>query len=319
MKATVIIPNYNGIQYIEACLDSLKAQSIPDVPVIVVDNASADGSPECIEKKYPWVQLIRLDQNFGFCRAVNEGIRAAQTEYVILMNNDMTADPEFVRSLLRRITSNPKMFSCQALMLQMDHPDRIDSAGDFYAATGWAFTRGKNAPADSYPKAGPVFTACGGAVIYRKALFDKLGLFDEAHFAYLEDVDVGYRAQICGYENWYEPAAKVLHKGSAASGSRYNKFKVSHSSANTIYVVYKNMARWQILINLPFLFAGCVIKFIFFLPKGLGFVYLRGLWKGVLLARQGEKFDFIPENFDNCWKIQLKLWANLGKLLRGNK
>ena len=94
-----------------------------------------------------------------------------------------------------------------------------------------------------------IFSACGGAVLYRREVFDQIGLFDEAHFAYLEDVDVGYRAQICGYENWYEPQAVVYHKGSAATGSRHNTFKVSHASRNNIYLIYKNMARWQILIN----------------------------------------------------------------------
>ena len=132
-------------------------------------------------------------------------------------------------------------------------------------------------------------------------------------------MDIGYRAKIAGYENWFVPEAVVYHKGSATSGSRYNKFKVFHSSRNNIYLIYKNMSRWQILINLPFLAAGCLIKLMFFTLKGFGLTYLNGLWKGILMARNGKKVPFLPANFDNCCKIQIELWANMGRILRKNK
>ena len=253
-KVTIVIPNWNGKEYLRKCLDSLMSQSIGQVPVIVVDNGSEDGSPELVKEEYPWVQLICMDQNYGFCKAVNTGIQAAETKYVILLNNDIVADRDFVKYLLLRAEENPRLFSCQSKMLQMDHPDHIDNAGDEYCALGWAYTRGKDAKAERFNRAEQIFSACGGAVLYRKKVFNEIGLFDEAHFAYLEDVDVGYRAKICGYENWYEPASIVYHKGSAATGSRHNAFKVAHASRNNIYLIYKNMARWQILINLPFLF-----------------------------------------------------------------
>ena len=318
-KVTIVIPNWNGMKYIRQCLDSLQEQSVGQVPVIVVDNGSTDGSRECVRDEYPWVQLISMDQNYGFCRAVNEGIKASQSKYVILLNNDIRADKEFVKALLLRAEKNEHLFSCQAKMLQMDRTDYIDNAGDQYCALGWAYTRGKDCPADMFTRAEQIFSACGGAVLYRKSVFEQIGMFDEAHFAYLEDVDIGYRAQICGYENWYEPEAVVYHKGSAATGSRHNAFKVSHASRNNIYLIYKNMARWQILINLPFLFAGCLVKFLYFIPKKLGHIYLKGLWQGVLLCRKGEKFAYVPENFDRCCKIQLILWRNMVQILRKNK
>lgn len=318
-KVTVVIPNWNGKEYIGQCLDSLRNQSVGEIPVIVVDNGSTDGSREQIEQQYPWVRMIAFDQNYGFCKAVNTGIKAAQTKYVILLNNDIRADRNFVKYLLFRAEKNKKLFSCQAKMLQMDRPDYIDNAGDQYCALGWAYTRGKDRSASEYTQPEKIFSACGGAVLYRREVFDQIGMFDEAHFAYLEDVDLGYRALICGYENWYEPEAVVYHKGSAATGSRHNVFKVSHASRNNLYLIYKNMARWQILINLPFLAAGCLMKFLYFLPKKLGFIYLKGLWQGVLLCRKGEKFPYIPENFDRCWKIQLLLWKNTLQILRNNK
>lgn len=318
-KAAVIIPNLNGETYIRACLDSLRRQERKDFTVIVVDNGSTDESPRVIREEYPEVILIELDRNYGFCRAVNEGIRASHTEYVILLNNDTQAAPGFVGKLLEAMEGREQIFSCQARMLQMDHPEKMDDAGNYYCALGWAIAVGKGEAAEKYGRPRQIFSSCGGACIYRRKVLDQIGWFDERHFAYLEDVDLGYRARIAGYENWYAPEAEVLHKGSATSGSRHNSFKVYHAARNNLYLIYKNMARWQILINLPFLVAGCVIKALYFSLKGLGGSYLKGLWNGILLAREGEKVSFLAENFDHCCRIQLELWKNMGILLRKNK
>lgn len=310
-KVTVIIPNYNGEQYLRGCLDSLMEQTMGSVPVIVVDNGSKDGSLQILQEEYPQIHLVALEMNYGFCRAVNEGIRAAQTEYVILLNNDVRVAPDFAEMLTAAMDKNPHIFSCQAKMLQMDRPELIDNGGDFYTALGWAVTRGKDMSSEVCRKPGEIFSACAGAAIYRRKLFEEIGYFDEAHFAYLEDVDIGYRARIAGYINVFEPKAIVWHKGSAVTGSRHNSFKVKSAARNNLYLIYKNMPRWQILINLPLLLCGWAVKGIFFLLKGLGAAYFGGLWQGVLLSRKGEKTAFLAENFDNCWRIQWELWKNL--------
>lgn len=312
-KVAVVIPNWNGMAYLETSLSSLERKKYP---VILVDNASTDGSVDYVRKHFPEVEVICLDQNYGFCRAVNEGIKKSGAEFVVLLNNDTKAAPGFVEKLLEAIQRDEKIFSCQAKMLQMDEPGRIDSAGDFYCALGWARARGKGCPAETCSRPDTIFSACGGASIYRRSVFEEIGYFDEAQFAYLEDVDIGYRARIAGYENCFEPEAVVYHKGSGATGSRYNRFKVSQSAQNNMYLIYKNMSRWQIILNLPFLLVGWVIKFLFFMVRGMGWTYLKGLWKGILLARQGEKVPFLAENFDNCCRIQLQLWKNLFVLLR---
>lgn len=312
-KVAVVIPNLNGMAYLEACLSSLERKKYP---VILVDNGSTDGSVDYVKKHFPETEVICLDKNYGFCKAVNEGIKRSGAEFVVLLNNDTRAAAGFVEKLLEAIQKDEKIFSCQARMLQMDEPEVIDSAGDFYCALGWAKARGKGCPAGAYSRPDAIFSACGGASIYRRSVFEEIGYFDEAHFAYLEDVDIGYRARIAGYENRFAPEAVVFHKGSGATGSRYNRFKVSHSAQNNMYLIYKNMPRWQILLNLPFLLAGWGIKLLFFTAKGMGLTYLKGLWKGVLLARQGEKVPFLAENFDNCCRIQLQLWKSLLLLLR---
>lgn len=211
-KVTVVIPNYNGIAYIRECLSSLYAgTALPRV--IVVDNHSTDGSMELVEREFPQVLLHRIRANTGFCHAVNCGLHLVQTKYAILLNNDTKADPAFVEELISAISQSGKIFSVQAKMLTMNDPSVLDDAGDCYSALGWAFARGKGQRAEKFDKKGTIFSACAGAAIYRMSVFDEIGWFDERHYCYLEDVDIGYRAQIYGYRNLYAPKPSCTTRG----------------------------------------------------------------------------------------------------------
>lgn len=312
IRSTIVIPNYNGIRYIENCLRSLEDEA---AHIIVVDNGSTDGSRELVQDRFPKTELICLDRNYGFCRAVNEGISRSKTTYVILLNNDTEAEAGFVKALEHSMDRSPDAFSGSAQMRNLYHPELIDDAGDYYCALGWAFACGKDRPKEGYQKGRDVFAACGGAAILRRSILKKTGLLDENHFAYLEDIDLGYRARIHGYRNIYIPEAVVYHAGSGASGSRYNKFKVDLSSRNSIYLIYKNMPAAQILLNLPLLAAGFAIKTIFFMRKGMGGDYLKGLGRGAALCVSEEgrkhKVRFRRKNICNYVKIQLELWRNI--------
>lgn len=317
-RTTVVIPNYNGIQYIDACLASLyRGTVVPEI--LVVDNGSGDGSRELVRENYPGVRLLEFTENTGFSRAVNAGIRAASTEFVLLLNNDTVAQAEMVERLEEAISEDGRIFSAAARMIQLNCPEKLDGAGDFYCALGWAFARGKDRAVWAYEKPCRIFSACAGAAIYRRALFDKIGCFDENHFAYLEDTDIGYRANIYGYHNKYVPGAEVFHAGSAVSGSRHNEFKVRLSARNSIYLIYKNMPVLQILLNLPFLLAGYLIKLLFFCRKGMGSAYLGGLREGLRLCggKEGQRHRvrFCPAHLKNyCW-IQGQLWINIFRRL----
>lgn len=309
--ATVVIPNLNGMQYLRACLDSLAEQSRQDFAVMLIDNGSSDGSAEFVESHYPDVIIRRFPHNEGFCRAVNEGILLAKTPYVILLNNDTVCEERFVEELVRAIEASPETFACAAKMVQMRNPELIDNAGDFYCALGWAYARGKGKPAWKYNTERNIFSACAAAAIYRRVVFDEIGLFDEAHFAYLEDIDVSYRARIAGYRCRYVPRAVVCHVGSATSGSVYNEFKIRYSSRNNIYLLYKNMPWPQLILNFPFLLAGFLIKLMFFARKGYGREYAVGLRKGFSLCSRDRKVKFQWKNLKHYAGIQLELWANL--------
>lgn len=311
-RSTIIIPNYNGIKFIEKCLLSLHGE---DAHILVVDNGSVDGSRELVQEKFPEVECIALSENRGFCGAVNLGIQNSKTTYVILLNNDTEIEPGFVKALERAMDADERIFSASAQMRNLYHPERIDDAGDEYCALGWAFARGKDRPLAGYQKSCHIFAACGGASIFRRELLERTGLLDENHFAYLEDIDLGYRAQILGYRNVYAPEAVVCHAGSGSTGSRHNKFKVDLSSRNSVYLIYKNMPFLQILINLPFLLAGFLAKMVFFARKGLGGVYVRGLGRGLLLcaSREGRahRVRFRMKNLPHYLRIQLVLWKNI--------
>lgn len=149
-EVSVIIPNYNGKQYLKDCLDSMRNQTFRDFEVILADNGSEDGSVDYVKEKYPEVRVIALSENTGFCGAVNAGIRASKSRYVILLNNDTIAEKAFVKELLDCIRKKPGAFSCQAKMLQMQEPEKIDDAGNYYCALGWAFAEGKGRPQSQY-------------------------------------------------------------------------------------------------------------------------------------------------------------------------
>lgn len=314
-EVAVVIPNYNGMQYLETCLSSLERQSFREFTVYLVDNGSTDQSRSFVAECFPKVRWIQLDQNYGFSRAVNEGIRRSGEPYVILLNNDTQAEETFVEELLQGIRRHPKAFSCGAKMLSWQERDKIDDAGNYYNMLGWAFARGKGKPEAGYGREQKVFAACAGAAIYRRSVLEKTGLFDEEHFAYLEDLDIGYRARILGYENWFLPKARVFHVGSGTSGSRYNLFKIRYSSRNNIYLIYKNMPFLQILFNLPFLALGFLAKLVFFASKGYGREYAAGIKNGFSISRKkenrGKKIRFRPGRLWNYLVIQWELFLNV--------
>mgnify|MGYP003200237087 CR=1 FL=1 len=154
---------------------------------------------------------------------MNLGIREARSSYVILLNNDTRVEAGFVKGLYDAIRKDEKIFSVSAKMLMWDKPELLDDAGDRYCVLGWAYSRGKGRPAVDYDKNVSIFSACGGAAIYRRQVFEEIGYFDEEHFAYLEDLDIGYRARIYGYENRRHPfciTAVLLRDPATIPGKR---------------------------------------------------------------------------------------------------
>lgn len=310
ITTTIIIPNYNGLSFMEPCFESLKEQTVRNFKVLVVDNGSTDGSVEWLKEHR--IPSIFLKENTGFSGAVNTGIRAADTPYVLLLNNDTRVEPGFVAAMERAMDQSPKIFSVSSRMIQMYHPELLDDAGDMYSILGWAYQRGVGRSSELYQKSCRVFSACAGAAIYRRAVFHEIGLFDELHFAYLEDIDVGWRAKLYGYDNIYCPDAAVYHVGSGTSGSRYNSFKVRLAARNCIYLNYKNMPGWQLLLNAPFLLAGIFVKYLFFVKNGFGGDYVSGLKEGIRTRKQCRRVPGLLRRFGAELKVQFEMLYGTG-------
>lgn len=310
MEVTVIVPNYNGMKFIDICLAALEKQSIKEFKTLVIDNGSSDGSIEFIRNKYPKVHLVERGKNYGFSNAVNTGIQMSDTPYVILLNNDTQVEEFFVEELVKAIKKNPRYFSCSSKMLNFAERHLLDDAGDLYTIVGWQFQRGVGRSETSYNRPVKIFSACAGAAIYRREIFEKIGYFDEGHFAYLEDIDVGYRARIHGYKNVFCPSARVYHVGSGTSGSKYNDFKVKLSVRNSVYLNYKNMPLLQLIVNALPLLMGYFVKWLFFIRIGFGKTYVDGLKEGLTTLSSCRKVPFRWKNLKNYLKIQLELICN---------
>ena len=349
-KVTVVIPNYNGRHFLYPCMSALCGQIYTDFDVLIVDNGSSDGSQEMIRalecgrlerekqvsgaetKQLPLpfsVRGIFLSENTGFSGAVNAGIYAAEGEYIILLNNDTEAEPGYIAALAAELDRDKRkhVFAVSPKMVQLYQKHLIDDAGDGYTLLGWAFQRGVGQPVSEkkFCRVRSVFSACAGAAIYRKEILEKIAIsgdkqkkenqavpeyFDLQHFAYLEDIDLCYRARIYGYQVRYCPEAVVYHVGSGTSGSKYNAFKVRLAARNNVYLNYKNMPALQLFLNLPGILAGIFVKQLFFAKIGFGREYAGGFLEGIRTMGNCRKVHFQWGHLPNYIKIELRLLSD---------
>lgn len=287
VKACVVVPNWNGIEDLPECLDSLLKQSLKP-HIIVVDNGSSDGSVELIEEKYPDIELIRHDKNYGYSGGVNPGLRRAiemKVKYAAPFNNDAVADKDWLKELVGFLDQHQDA-GIAACKLLSEGGHRIDSTGDYYTNWGLPYPRGRGENAsDKYDKETDIFGASGGASLFRVSMLEEIGLFDEDFFAYYEDVDLSFRAQLAGFKVAYVPEAIVYHKISATS-SRIKGFATYQTLKNLPMLMYKNVpdkylyrVAWRFWLA-HILFFGRAIT------RGHGWYALKGLFKSLLLSRK---------------------------------
>jgi GT2 family glycosyltransferase len=242
VKISVVIPNWNGKDSLGDCLDSLLAQTLP-ARIIVVENGSTDGSLEFVREKYPSVELVVHEKNLGFDGGVNSGIRRAMElgdEFVALFNNDAVAEKNWLKNLLAALENNHKAGIATSKIMSIDG-EHLDSTGDLYTIWGLPFPRGRGEKvSDEYDNDTLVFGASGGASLYRIEMFEKIGLFDEDFFAYYEDTDISFRAQLSGWKVVYAPKAVVYHQIGATSG-KIKDFTTYQTIKNLPWVVWKNV------------------------------------------------------------------------------
>lgn len=249
---SVVIVNWNGKQHLAECLDSLVAQNIKDREIVLVDNGSHDGSVEMVQGAYPFIRVVSLPENLGFAGGNNAGIRIASGKYIALLNNDTRVDPEWMPSLLNEAeASSPHVGMWASKILSYENPELIDNVGLLMYPDGLGRGKGRlEKDEGQYDQTGEAFFPSGCAGLYRREMLDEIGLFDEDFFAYADDVDLGLRARLAGWQCIYVPSAKVYHKYSASS-SAHSPFKAFLVERNRIWVLLKYYPLEMILIS-PF-------------------------------------------------------------------
>jgi GT2 family glycosyltransferase len=227
----VVIVNYNGERLLPDCLAALAAQTLAPDEIVVADNGSRDGSLALLRAQHPRVRALALGRNFGFAGGANRGVRATAAAWVCVLNSDATPAPDW----LARLTSAPRDERTWALgsVLVSAATGRIESAGDQYAAAGYAYKLLRDRPLDALP-AEPyrVFAAPGAAPVFRRDVFDALGGYEERFFLYYEDVDLAFRAVLAGWHALLVPSARVVHRLGATTRSHARaRFYVARNSA----------------------------------------------------------------------------------------
>ena len=288
----IVIPHCNGRQMLADCLASIQRQSRQDYQIIVVDNGSTDDSVPYLREFWPAVRLLVRETNTGFSAAVNAGIQAGSAPFIFLLNNDTELETDCLELLLQAAERNDEYAYFAPKMLSYHHRHLLDGAGEGYLRGGAGYRLGTmEEDGEPYDHPRRVFGACGGAVLYRRELFATIGLFDEDFFAYLEDVDLNFRANRAGQLCWYVPEARVYHIGSATSGSKFNELTIRLSTRNSLYVLAKNYPCLLLLRCLPaiFIYQGCWL--LFTIKKRQLRPYLAGLREAVVnLGRMRKKY-----------------------------
>jgi GT2 family glycosyltransferase len=280
----VIVPNWNGADELRACLDSVLAQSYK-AHAIVVDNGSVDNSIEILEKEYPTVELIRHTKNKGYAGGVNPGFRRAielGLKYAAPFNNDAVADKDWLKKLVEHLDNHPKVGIATCKLVSADNY-HLDSTGDYYTVWGLPYPRGRGETnINAYDDQKEIFGASGGASLYRVEMLMEIGLFDEGFFAYYEDVDLSFRAQLAGWKVAYVPESIVYHATSTTS-SKIKGFATYQTMKNQPLLLLKNVPRkylWR--VGWRFTFAHTLF-FLRAVSRGQGWPALKGDLKGTWL------------------------------------
>jgi GT2 family glycosyltransferase len=247
-SASVVILNFNGVRFLDPCLEALRKQEVEGgFEVLLVDNASTDDSVAHIRKYHPWVQLVESTVNLGFAGGNNLGIRKARGRYLVLLNNDTKVRPGWLRALVAAADADDKVGAVGAKLLFIDPPGTIQNAGVLMLDDGSGGDRGFREPdTGQYDRREEVFGACGASVLYRREMLRDVGDFDETFFMYYEDTDLSWRMRLAGWKVLYEPAAVVDHVH-AGSGGEWSPFFTFHVDRNRLFMILKNAPSSMVL------------------------------------------------------------------------
>jgi len=264
-KISIIIVNHNGKHLLNACLESLYKQSFKDIEIIIVDNASADGSVEYVKDSFADIKIISLPKNIGFAGANDEGLRNATGDYIMLLNNDVEVDKECVNNLFLAMEASQEV-GIGAPKMVVNGKEIIDSVGDGFSTILRGFKRGEGKAANLYNHEEYIFGACAGAAIYRRSMLEEIGFLDEDFFLIYEDCDLNFRAQLAGWRAKYIPSAVVYHRVRSTIGHMSDK-AVYYAVRNSELTRIKNVPLGLFLRCFPSYIVGGFLEFLYFVIK----------------------------------------------------
>lgn len=274
---TVVIVNWNGGRFLDRCLSAVQAQTVIPNEILLVDNASSDGSLDIV-RRFPSVRVLQQEMNLGFARGNNVAIQASagESEWVALLNPDAFPDPHWLEAMLSATRNYPAFDVFGARLVKAQDPAILDGEGDAFHISGlvWRIGHGKLLASCS-GRYREVFSPCAAAALYRRNVLLKVGGFDEDFFCYVEDVDMGFRLRLAGHKSLYVPDAVVHHVGSATTGGQHSDFSMYHGHRNLVWTFVKDMPGILFWLMLPvhlFMNLGSIL---WFALKGRGRVILR--------------------------------------------
>jgi GT2 family glycosyltransferase len=303
---TVIIVNWNGGALLAECIRCLRTQTFKPVRVLVVDNASSDGSIAAAGIPADNIELLQMDVNLGFAAANNYALARCDTEFVALLNPDAFPEPDWLERLVGAARSNPEVAAFGSRQLSHDKPEILDGTGDTYHMSGLAWREGYGMRQQSHDLISrEIFSPCAAAALYRrKALLGARG-FDEDFFCYMEDVDLGFRLRLSGYKALYVPDAVIHHVGSASTGGEWSDFAVYHGFRNPVWVFIKNMPGILFWLLLPLHVALNLASILLFSIRGQG---------RLILKSKKDAFLGIPRMWRKRREIQKNRVGSLGAI-----
>ena len=257
LTASIIIVTYNGRRYLEGCLSSVLAELWPGCELIVVDNASTDGSPAFIEETFPVINLVRNEFNLGFAPACSQAAILASGEVLVFLNQDTRVQPGWLAGLVRGLKNAENTGLTTSKILLMSQPDRIHLCGQNVHYTGLVFGRGFMSPAQALPDPTNVAAVAGAAFAIRRETWEKLGGFDGSFLMYYEETDLCWRAHLAGYRCLYVPDSIVYHDYTPGSRSYHRLY---YSMRNRTLLNIKNWRMATLLLLSPALLLAELIE-----------------------------------------------------------
>lgn len=268
-KVSIVIVNWNRVGYLKDCLKSLSKISYKNTEIIVVDNASTDGSVEFVKKNYPKIKLVRNKSNLGFAGGNNAALSKITGDYVLFLNNDTTVDKHFLEPLVKVLDEDKNLGVVQSKILTMEDHKKLDAVGGYFTLTGFLYHYGYyQRDSKKYSHQLNMYSIKGASMMTRMSLVKKIGLFDHDFFAYFEETDFCHRVWLSGFSVKYIPDSIIYHKIGGTSNSMNNAFIQFHSFKNRINTYLKNLGLVQLIIVLPIHLLLCELA-------GFGFILKR--------------------------------------------